>query len=123
MSKKSFLSKLDFADSKQGLKALFVGIFTALILSFLPTFFGWSAGWVYYLVFILGIVVGILNIFHKEAVLFVLSGLTLTLMMALLVNTQLFPGRAAIPFNAMICLLAPANIMVSLKVLYALTVK
>lgn len=119
----AFLSKIDLTDKKQAVGALFWGIALALIFSIFPTFFGWSAGWMYYLFFIVGIVIGILNIFHNEGLLFMLSGLTILLMLNMLIQLQLFFGNGVIPLKVMMSLLAPATLVVSLKVLYALAAK
>ena len=116
------LPKLDFTEKKQGFTALLVGIVVAIILGILAANLGWAITWVYWILAI-GIVVGILNIFHEEGILFVLSGLTLTLMLSLLAGLALFPAWVLTLFNAVIYLLAPTLIIVSLKVLYALAVK
>ena len=121
--KPAFISQLDFTDKRQGFTAVFIGIAVALILGLVSAFLSGPILWIYYLVLGFGVVLGVLNIFHDEGLFFLISGLTITLMLNLLVSLQLFPGRAAIPFYAVICLLAPASIVVALKVLYALTVK
>jgi len=113
---------LDFTDKKQGLIALLVGILVAIILGILAINLGWATTWLYWVLGI-GVVVGILNIFHEEGVLFLVSGLTLTLMLNILAGLALFPAWAVTLFNAAIYLLAPTLVIVSLKVLYALAVK
>lgn len=118
-----FLSGLDLTDKRQGFTAVFIGIGLALILGLISALLSGPILWIYYLILGLGIVLGILNIFHEEGLLFLLSGLTITFMLNLLVSLQLFPERAVIPFYAVICLLAPASIVVGLKILYALTVR
>src|SRR3989338_4767124 len=114
--------KLDFSDKKQGFTAVLIGIFVALVLGYLATSFGWPITWMYW-VFAIGIIVGILNIFHKEAILFLISGLTLTFMLNVLAGSILFPAWAVTLFNAIVYLLAPASVIVGLKVLYALATK
>ena len=116
------LPKLDFTDKKQGFSAALIGILAALILSALGYSYSWPTAWVYWLLAI-GVVVGILNIFHEEGILFLISGLTITLMLTLLVSITLFPAWAVALFNSVIYLLAPATIVVGLKVLYALATK
>ncbi len=116
------LPKLDFTDKKQGFAAVLIGILAALILGSLATSYSWPAAWVYWLL-ALGVAVGILNIFHEEGILFLISGLTITLMLTLLAGISLFPLWAVALFNSVIYLLAPATIVVGLKVLYALATK
>ena len=114
--------KLNFTDKKQGFIVLIIGILVALALGVLATNYALPSTWVYWLLAI-GILVGILNIFHEEAILFLMSGLTLTFMFSLLAGLTFFPVWAVTLFNAVIYVLAPANIIVGLKVLYALATK
>lgn len=116
------LPKLDFTDKKQGFAAVLIGILVALILGALAYNYSWPTAWLYWLLAI-GVVVGSLNIFHEEGILFLISGLTITLMLNLLAGISLFPSWAAILFNSAIYLLAPATVVVGLKVLYALAAK
>jgi len=116
------LPELDFTDKKQGFIALAVGIVVAIILGVFAAGFGWATAWIYWILAI-GIVVGILNIFHEEGILFLISGLTLTYMLNVLAGLALFPAWAVTVFNAVIYLLAPASVVVGLKVLYALATK
>src|SRR3989344_1879027 len=116
------LLKLDFTDKKQGFAAVLIGILAALILGALANSYSWPAAWLYWLL-ALGVAVGILNIFHEEGILFLISGLTITLMLTLLAGLALFPLWAIALFNAAIYLLAPATVVVGLKVLYALATK
>lgn len=116
------LPKLDFTDKKQGFAAVLIGILTALILGALAYSYSWPIAWLYWLL-TLGVAVGILNIFHEEGILFLISGLTITLMLTLLVSSVLFPLWAVALFNSVIYLLAPATVVVGLKVLYALATK
>ena len=116
------LPKLDFTDKKQGFAAVLIGILTALILGALAYSYSWPTAWVYWLL-ALGVVVGVLNIFHKEGILFLISGLTITLMLTLLIGSALFPLWAVALFNSVIYLLVPATVVVGLKVLYALATK
>ena len=116
------LPKLDFTDKKQGFSAALIGILAALILSALGYSYSWPVAWLYWLLAI-GVVIGILNIFHGEGILFLISGLAITLMLNLLAGLTLFPIWAVALFNSVIYLLAPATIVVGLKVLYALATK
>lgn len=116
------LPKLDFTDKKQGFSAALIGILAALILSALGYSYSWPTAWAYWLLAI-GVVVGILNIFHEEGILFLISGLTITLMLNLLAGLTLFPLWTVALFNGVIYLLAPASVVVGLKVLYALATK
>jgi|SRR3989338_9294045 len=116
------LPKLNFTDKKQGFAAVLIGILTALILGALAYSYSWPIAWLYWLL-TLGVAVGILNIFHEEGILFLISGLTITLMLTLLVSSVLFPLWAVALFNSVIYLLAPATVVVGLKVLYALATK
>ncbi len=122
MMKIKKLFHLDFTQKKQGFSALSIGIFAALLLGVLANIFAWGTAWLW-LVLALGVAVGILNIFHEEGILFVLTLLTLTYMLKLLASMALFPFWAVTLFNAVVYLLAPTTVIVSLKVLYALTEK
>ncbi len=113
---------LDFTQKKQGFVALLVGIVVALILGILASVFTWGTTWVWW-VLIIGVVVGFLNMFHKEGVLFVLTLLTLTFMLSVLAGSALFSAWAVTLFNAVMYVLAPTAVIVGLKVLYALAVK
>lgn len=114
--------KLDFTQKRQGFGLLLVGIIAALILGGLANILAWGTTWMWWTLAI-GVVVGILNIFHEEGILFVLTLLTLTFMLNLLAGLAFFPIWAVTLFNAVVYLLAPAAVIVSLKVLYALAVK
>ena len=116
------LPKLNFTAKKQGFAAVLIGILAALILGALAYSYSWPIVWAYWLL-TLGVAVGILNIFHEEGILFLISGLTITLMLTLLVSSVLFPLWAVALFNSVIYLLAPATVVVGLKVLYALATK
>ena len=114
--------KLDFTQKKQGFGLLLVGVIAALVLGGLANLLAWETAWVWWILAI-GVAVGILNIFHEEGILFVLTLLTLTFMLNLLASITLFPAWATTLFNAVVYLLAPVATIVSLKVLYALAVK
>ena len=116
------LPKLDFTEKKQGFIAVLAGIVIAIILGILAANLGWAITWFYWVLGI-GVVVGILNIFHEEGILFLIAGLTITLMLSVLVAVPVFPAWAITLFNAVIYLLAPATVVVGLKVLYALAAK
>lgn len=114
--------KLDFTQKKQGFGLLLVGIIATLVLGSLANLLAWETAWVWWIL-AMGVAVGILNIFHEEGILFVLTLLTLTFMLNLLASITLFPAWATTLFNAVVYLLAPVATIVSLKVLYALAVK
>jgi len=114
--------KLDFTQKKQGFSVLLIGIIIALVLGVLAQVFTLGTTWIWW-VLAIGVIVGILNIFHEEGVLFILTLLTLTLMLNLLGGIALFPIWAVTLFQAVVYLLAPATVIVGLKVLYALAVK
>ena len=114
--------KLDFTKKKQGFGLLLAGIIVALVLGSLANILAWETAWVWWILAI-GVVVGTLNIFHEEGILFVLTLLTLTFMLNLLAGLAFFPVWAATLFTAVVYLLAPVAVIVSLKVLYALAVK
>lgn len=113
---------LDFTQKKQGFSVLFVGAAVALFLGVLATWLNWGDFWGWW-VLAIGVVVGFLNIFHEEGVLLVLTLLTSAFMLNFLAGLALFPGWVVTLFNAVMYLLAPVAIIVSLKVLYALAVK
>ena len=116
------LPRLNLTNKKHGFTLVLIGIVIALFLGILANIYSWSNRWIY-LIFAIGIIVGILNIFHEEAILFLISGLAITFMLTLLVSSTLFPALVVTLFNTVIYLLAPANVIVSLKVLYALATK
>jgi len=113
------LPKLDFTNKKLGFTVVLIGIVVALVLGGLATLYSWETTWMWWLLAI-GVVVGILNIFHEEGILFLICGLTMVLMLNLLADLILFPTWAVTLFNAVIYLLAPASVIVGLKVFYAL---
>jgi hypothetical protein len=113
------LPKLDFTNKKLGFTVVLIGIIVALVLGGLATLYSWETNWMWWLLAI-GVVVGILNIFHEEGVLFLISGLTMAFMLSLLADLILFPTWAVTLFNAVIYLLASASVIVGFKVLYAL---
>ncbi len=106
---------------KHGFGLLLVGAVVALILGILAVNLAWQTVWIW-LILGLGVVVGILNIFHEEGILYILTLLTLTFMFNLLAGLAFFPVWAVTLFQAMIYLLAPVSVIISLKVLYALAV-
>lgn len=117
------LPKLELADKKQGFLILLVGIVVALIIGGFAAGYGWvTYTWIYWIL-ALGVVVGVLNIFHEEGILFLISGLTLTFMLYVLAGSAPFPVWAVTLLNAVIYLSAPATVIVGLKVLYALAAK
>lgn len=113
---------LDFTHKKQGFLAVLVSVVIALILGILATLLNWGVAWIWSILAI-GVLVGILNLFHEEGILFILTLLTLTFMLNLLASLALFPIWAVTLFQAVVYLLAPTTVIVGLKVLYALAVK
>ena len=120
--KRITLPKLGFTDKKQGFIVLIIGILVALALGVLATNYALPSTWVYWLLAI-GVVVGVLNIFHEEGILFLISGFTITFMLNVLAGLTFFPAWALTLLNAVIYLLAPATVVVGLKVVYALATK
>ena len=113
------LPKLNFTDKKQGFAVVLIGIMVALIFGILAANYSLPFDWIGWLL-AMGVLVGILNIFHEEAILFLISGLTITFMLDVLAGLMLFPEWTITLFNAVIYILAPANVIVGLKALYAL---
>lgn len=116
------LPRLDFTEKKQGFSAVLIGMLAALILAALSYRYDWPATWPYWLLAI-GIVAGILNIFHEEGILFMISSLTIMFTLSLLTGMSLFPEWTVALYNSVIYMLAPATLLVGLKVLYALATK
>lgn len=112
----------DFTQKKQGFGAFLIGVIAALILGILANVRAWGTAWIWW-VLLIGVLIGILNIFHEEGVLLVLTLLTLAFMLTFLADLALFPAWAVTLFNAVTYLMAPVAIIVSLKVLYALALK
>lgn len=109
-------------NKKHGFVLLLAATVVALILGILAVNLAWLTAWIW-LILGLGTVVGILNIFHEEGILLVLTLLTLTFMLNLLAGLTFFPVWAVTLFQAVMYLFAPVSIIISLKVLYALAVK
>ncbi|MBI2673085.1 hypothetical protein HYX19_02390 [Candidatus Woesearchaeota archaeon] len=115
-------TKLDLTDKKTGFSIILIGILLAFLVGWGASIFNWGSTWVWWLL-VLGVVAGILNIFHEEGVLFLVAVLTLTLKFFLLASLPIFPHWAVNLFMAVVYLLAPASIVVCLKVLYALATR
>lgn len=123
VEKRISLSKLGLGEKKLGFIAVLIGIVVSLVLGACAIWFDWTfSTWIYWPL-VLGIIVGILNIFHEEGALFLLSGLTIIFMLYVLAGLPFSPSWSITLIYAVICLLAPANIIVGLKVLYALATK
>lgn len=120
--------KLDFTNKKQGFAVVLIGIVISLVLGLFAYSYTWGNNWIY-VILVMGLIVGVLNIFHEEAIVFLISGLTIALMIEMLfmqnvfASAALFPKWAPILFKSVIYLLAPANLVVAIKVLYALATK
>mgnify|MGYP001571603392 CR=1 FL=1 len=121
--KKPIPLNFDFTQKKVGFSALLIGIIAAVILGTLANILAWATFTWVWAILAIGLVVGILNIFHEEGVLFIITLLALTVMFNLLAATVLFPMWAVTLFSAVVYLLVPTTIIVGLKVLYALAVK
>ncbi len=115
-------TELDLTDKKTGFSIILIGILVAFVAGWGASIFNWGTTWVWWLL-ALGVIAGILNIFHEEGVLFLVAVLTLTLKFFLLASLSIFPIWATNIFMAIVYLLAPASIVVCLKVLYALAAK
>jgi len=109
-------------DTKQGFQFLLGGLVLALLLGWGANIFAWPTTWLYG-VAVLGLVVGIANMFHEEAIVFLLSTLTFSFMVALLINLQLFPAWVTTLGVGLLCFIAPAAMAVSVKTMYALAIK
>ncbi len=116
------IASLDFTKKKNGFCALLIGMVLALILGGLAYSFNWETAWIWWILTV-GVIVGILNIFHEEGILFVLTLFTLTFMLHLLPSIAPFPAWITTLFGALVYLLASVAVIISLKVLYALALK
>lgn len=114
--------RLDFSDKRQGFCLVLLGIFVALVLSLLANNYQWAISWLWW-VLALGAVVGLLNLFHEESIIFLVTTFALTFMFKLLSELSILPVSAMNLFYAEMYLLAPAVVLVSLKVFYALAMK
>jgi hypothetical protein len=113
-------TKLDLTDKRQGFLALLIGLLLAVIGSLvLPSFV--SAGALVSTALVVGLIVGLLNIFHKEALVFLILALSATFMLSVLTSTDVFPVAVKQLFSSVAYMLAAASTIVSLKVAYALT--
>ncbi len=113
-------TKLDLTDKRQGFLALLIGILLAVIGSLvLPSVV--SPGALVSTVLVLGLIVGLLNIFHKEALTLLILALSATFMLSVLTSAQVFPNAVTQLFSSVAYLFAAASVVVSLKVVYALT--
>ena len=113
-------TKLDLTDKRQGFLALLIGILLAVIGSLgLPSFV--PPGALVSTVLVLGVIVGILNIFHKEALVFLILALSATFMLSVLTSVAVFPEVVKGLFSLVAYMFATASAIVFLKVVYALT--
>lgn len=113
-------TKLDLADKRQGFLALLIGLLLAVIGSLVLPSLTSPGTWVT-TVLILGLIVGILNIFHKEALTFLILALSATFMLSVLTSADVFPVAVKQLFSSVAYMFAAASAIVSLKVVYALT--
>lgn len=121
--KKIALPKLGLPNKKTGFIAVLIGILLALILSAFAADYGSWTTRLITIILVIGVIVGILNIFHKEGVLFLIAGLTITFMLSVLTGIAILPVWLVTILEGVIYLLAPATLIVGLKVLYALASK
>ncbi|MBI3052213.1 hypothetical protein HYY74_07220 [Candidatus Woesearchaeota archaeon] len=113
-------ARLDFSDKRQGFWALLGGLILAGLGSLtMPSIFSPGA-WVN-AVIVLGVIVGVINAFNKEALTFLITALSATFMLSVLASSQAFPYAVMQLFSSVSYLLAAASVVVSLKVVYALT--
>lgn len=120
--KNNQLVPFDLSNKKQAFSLALLGVVIALVFGGLVNIFGFG-NWVYWLLLVVGIIVGIGNIFHEEGVLFLVAGLTLTLVLNLLAGAALFPAWIVTLFTAVVYVLSPVMVIVSLKVFYALALE
>ncbi len=113
--------KLTF-DTKQGFQFLLGGLVLTLFLGWGANIYAWSTTWLY-VVAVHGLLVGIANMFHEEAIVFLLSTVTLAFMVALLISLQLFPMWVTTLGVGILCFIASAAMVVSVKTMYALAIK
>lgn len=107
-------TKLDLTDKRQGFLALLVGLVLTVVGSLvMPSVV--SPG----TVLVLGLIVGLFNIFHKEALTFLILALSTTFMLSVLASVGVFSAGQL--FASVAQLFASASIVVALKVIYALT--
>ncbi len=96
------LAKWDFTDKKRGFLSVLIGIAAALLLVVFSGWYGLTVQGIYLLL---------------------ISGLAITFMLSVLAGLTVLPEFATTLFSAVIYVLAPANVLVGLKVLYALATK
>ena len=109
-------------DTRRGFQFLLGGIILAVVLGLLAGSYEWPRTWLHW-VLVLGVVVGVANMFHEEAILFLLSTITFTFMISLFLMLQVLPKLGMSISVVVLCLVAPAAIVVSLKTMYALATK
>ncbi|HIG98466.1 TPA: hypothetical protein HA231_03525 [Candidatus Woesearchaeota archaeon] len=113
-------TRLDLTDKRQGFLALLIGLLLVIIGNLvLPSFV--SPGALVSTVMVLGLIVGLLNIFHKEALVFLILALSATFMLSVLATVNVFPQGVVHLFTGVASLFASASLVVALKVVYALT--
>ena len=113
-------TRLDLTDKRQGFLALLIGLLLVIIGNLvLPSFV--SPGALVSTVMVLGLIVGLLNIFHKEALVFLILALSATFMLSVLTSVAVFPEVVKGLFSLVAYMFAAASAIVSLKVVYALT--
>ncbi len=113
-------TRLDLTDKRQGFLALLIGLLLAVVGSLVMPSVVSPGAWVS-TVLALGLIVGLLNIFHKEALTFLILALSATFMLSVLASAQVFPSAVTQLFSSVAYLFAAASVVVSLKVVYALT--
>ena len=113
-------TRLDLTDKRQGFLVLLIGLLLAVVGSLVMPSVVSPGAWVS-TVLALGLIVGLLNIFHKEALTFLILALSATFMLSVLASAQVFPSAVTQLFSSVAYLFAAASVVVSLKVVYALT--
>ncbi len=113
-------TKLDLTDKRQGFLALLAGLLLAIAGSLIMPSVISPTAWVNTMI-VLGLIVGLLNIFHKEALTFLIVALSAAFMLSVLASAEVF-STALMQLSANVAqLLASASIVIVIKVVYALT--
>ncbi len=112
--------KIDFTDKKQGFLALLAGLLLVILGGFTLQSMVSPVAWAS-TVLILGLIVGLINIFHKEALTFLIIGLSSAFMLSVLATATVLPKFATAMFSSSVYFLAAASLAVALKAIYALT--
>jgi Na+/H+ antiporter NhaB len=106
-------------EAKYGSWAFIVGVVLAIILGLFSTFISAYTEAITYIVIILGLIVGFLNMSHKEATNFLISAITLlavgTAGLEILPVVGTYVGSV---LTKIIAFVAPAAVIIALKAVY-----